>query len=285
MITFGAHAFVWEPEWTQAAAARVARAAREAGLDLIEVPLLDPERFDPEALRDILKQFDLAASYSLGLPVDCRLPEYPDRAEAFLRRAIDQVARAGGNLLTGVLYGTLGELTGHRPRPDEYDVIARTLRSVARYAAGKGISLGLEPVNRYETYLVNTVEQALRLMEAIGEPNVFLHIDTYHANIEEEGFLKPIRQAGDRLRYLHLSESHRGTPGTGTVAWDEVFRGLKEIGFQGSLVMESFVAVHPDIARATCIWRDVAPSSAVLIREGLSFLREMARRHGLITGR
>src|SRR5690606_527678 len=223
---------------------------------------------DADGFRRILDQHGLEAAYSLALPVDRRLPEYPDRAEAFLKRAVHRVAAAGGTFLSGVLYGTLGELSGHRPRDDEYETIATTLRSVARYAADHGVSLGLGPVNRYETYLVNTVDQALRLIEAIGEPNVFVHLDTYHANIEENGFVAPIEKAGRRLRYLHLSESHRGVPGTGTVLWDDVFRALKAIEFQGDLVMESFVAVHPDIARATCLWRDVAPSSEVLVRDG-----------------
>jgi D-psicose/D-tagatose/L-ribulose 3-epimerase len=281
-MRFGAHAFIWEADWNQDSARRVVASAAKAGLDVVEIPLLRPDQFDPAYYRALLADHGLSGTFSLGLPVEVTLPEHPAAAERFLRGALDKVAAAGGDMLTGVLYGTLGELPGRRPTEADYQAIARCLKPVARYAAGLGIQLGFEPVNRYETYLINTTGQAVALIERIGEPNVFIHLDTYHANIEETSQREAIRTAGKRIRYVHLSESHRGTPGTGTVDWDSVFSGLSEVRFDGCLVMESFVTLNPDIARATCMWRDLVPDRDEMVRTGVQFLRQKAQDYGLL---
>lgn len=156
------------------------------------------------------------------------------------------------------------------------------LRSVAQYAHERDVSLGVEAINRHETYLINLASQASKLVDSIGEPNVFVHLDTYHMNIEEKGFYHPIVAAGPRLQYVHLSESDRGTPGTGNVNWDDVFQGLAAIGYDGRLVMESFVAVNEDIIGATAMWRDVVGDPHALVRDGLAFLRGKAVEYGLM---
>jgi D-psicose/D-tagatose/L-ribulose 3-epimerase len=199
-----------------------------------------------------------------------------------LVRSAHLAAAVGSPMLTGVTYGHIGTLVGRPPTEHEVDAIATCLQRVARVSADLGIAIGIEPVNRYESYLVNTAAQGTALIERIGEPNVFLHLDTYHMNIEERGFAAAIRAAGRHLRYVHLSESDRGTPGLGNVHWDDVFAGLAAVGFRGDLVMEAFVDVNPDIARATCIWRDVVEDPERLVGDGLAFLRGLARRHGLI---
>ena len=122
------------------------------------------------------------------------------------------------------------------------------------------------------------------LLDRVGEPNVFVHLDTYHMNIEEKGFYDPIVATGERMRYIYLSESDRGTPGTGNVHWDEVFRGLKAIDYDGRLVMESFAAINEDLAGATALWRDVVGDPEALIRDGLGLLRGKAAEHGVLRG-
>ena len=162
--------------------------------------------------------------------------------------------------------------------------VGRVLKSVARYAAERDISLGVEAVNRYESYLINLASQADAMVDRIDEPNVFVHLDTYHMNIEEKGFYNPIVATGPRMQYIHLSESDRGTPGTGNVHWDEVFRGLRTIEYDGYLVMESFAAINEDIMGATALWRDVVGDPQALIRDGLAFLRDRAAEHHLLHG-
>ena len=139
-------------------------------------------------------------------------------------------------------------------------------------------------MNRYETYLINLAEQAYAMLDRVGEPNVFVHLDTYYMNIEEKGFYEPIVATGKRMRYIHLSESDCGTPGTGSVHWDEVFRGLKAIDYDGYLVVESFAAINEDLAGATALWRDVVGDQETLIRDGLSFLCGKATEYDVLRG-
>lgn len=280
-MRFGAHAFVWTGNWDSNSARKVINGAAAAGLDFVEIALLRPQEFDPAETKALLDEKELGSSYSLGLPADASLPERPDEAEAFLGMAIEKVAAAGSDILTGVIYGTLGELPGRPPREADYDVIARSLERVSKKAKQHGVRLGIEPVNRYETYLVNTVDQGVQLIERIGAENLFLHPDTYHMNIEEESFAEALRTGGSHVQYIHLSESHRGTPGRGTVNWESVFEGLRDIDYRGDLVMESFAALNQDIARATCIWREIVSDPARLVEDGLAFLRDKADRYGL----
>ncbi len=198
-----------------------------------------------------------------------------------MKGAVDVSADLGSNALSGAIYTNLGTLTGEPPSDEEVETVVRVLKRVAHYAADRDLQLGIEPVNRYESYLINLAEQVGDILNRIDEPNVFAHLDTYHMNIEEKGFYEPIVGLGDKLKYIHLSESDRGTPGTGNVHWDEVFRGLHDIGYDGHLVMESFAAINKDIAGATAIWRDVVGDPEALIRDGLSFLREKAAEYDL----
>ena len=275
-MLFGAHAFIWTGEWTPEGAQKAIGGAAEAGLDFVEVPLLRPESMDIPATRALLDRYGIGCTCSLGLPKAAHLPSAPQKAQSFLEGAVDVAAGLEAPVLCGVLYAHLGTLTGQPPREEELEVVARVLKHVARYAAEREVSLGVEAVNRYETYLINLAEQANAMVDRVGEPNVFVHLDTYHMNIEEKGFYDPIVATGERMQYLHLSESDRGTPGTGNVHWEEVFGGLKAIDYDGYLVMESFAAINEDLAGATALWRDVVGDPETLISDGLSFLRSMA---------
>jgi D-psicose/D-tagatose/L-ribulose 3-epimerase len=121
----------------------------------------------------------------------------------------------------------------------------------------------------------------VKAVRAAGAENIELHGDTYHMNIEEEGLYQPIVDSADVLGYMHMSESHRGLMGTGTVNWDQVFRGLKDAHYRGPLVLESFAAINKDLQAATKLWRPPEVPSKVLAQEGLKFLREGAARVGL----
>jgi D-psicose/D-tagatose/L-ribulose 3-epimerase len=281
-MLFGAHAFIWAGEWTPEGAQKAIGGAAEAGLDFVEIPLLRPESMDITATRALLDRYGIGCTCSLGLPKAAHLPSAPEKAQSFLESAVDVAAGLEAPVLCGVLYAHLGTLTGRPPEQEELEDVARVLKNVARYAAERGVSLGVEAVNRYETYLINLAEQANTMLDRVGEPNVFVHLDTYHMNIEEKGFYEPIVATGPRMHYIHLSESDRGTPGTGNVHWDEVFRSLKAIDYDGYLVMESFAAINEDLAGATALWRDVVGDPETLIRDGLGFLRGKAAEHRVL---
>jgi D-psicose/D-tagatose/L-ribulose 3-epimerase len=279
---FGAHAFIWAGEWTRESAERVISGAAEAGLDFVEIPLLDPSSIDVEHTRSLLDRYGLGCSCSLGLPAEIHLPSNPEGARRFLDGAVEATAALGSPVLTGCLYTHVGTLTGKPPEPSELQAVAHVLKRTARRAAEYGVELGIEAINRYETYLVNLASQAGELLDRIDETNVFAHLDTYHMNIEEKGFYEPIVSLGSRLGYMHLSESDRGTPGTANVHWDEVFRGLEDIDYGGALAMESFAAVNEALIGATALWRDVVGDPDALVRDGLAFLRARGKEHGVL---
>ena len=281
VVQFGAHAFIWAAEWSPAGAKTVISGAARAGLDFVEIPLLHPGEFDVDSTRQLLEAHGLGCTTSLGLPANVHLPFNPNGAQQFLIEAVDVSAQIGSPLLTGCVYTHLGTLTRKPPTEEELATVARVLKVVARHAATYDMRLGIEPVNRYESYLINLAAQGLQMLERIDEPNVFLHLDTYHMNIEEKGFDQPIAAAGAHLGYIHLSESDRGIPGTGNVHWDQVFDGLRQIHFDEYLVMESFAAVNEDLIGSTAIWRDLVGDPQKLVTDGLAFLRTKAQEYGL----
>lgn len=279
---FGVHTAMWAMEWDRAAAEFAIPEAVKYDIDFLEITMLDPEGLDIAHTRGLLEKHEVECVASLGMPLD-RLPtNNPEGALDFLRMAIDISDAIGAKALSGVIYGGIGQRTGQRPTEAEYDATARVVEKAAAYARSKGMGYGLEAVNRYENHLVNSADQAVRLCERIGADNVFVHLDTYHMNIEEKGLANGILRAREHLKYIHLSASDRGTPGMDTIQWDEVFGALAAIEFKGGMAMESFITVPPQIASALSVWRDVAPSREEVLTDGLDFLKMKARQYGLI---
>lgn len=282
MKGFGVHTSMWTMSWDAEGAARAIAAAKASGIDFLEIALLDPTAIDAALGRRLLEEAELPAVCSLGLPEAVWPSRNPEGAKDFLRLAIEKTAGLGATALTGVTYGGIGERSGLPPTDSELDNVARVLEQAARLAADVGLAFGIEPVNRYETHLINTAAQGVAMIERIGAENMFLHLDTYHMNIEEKGAGNGILQGRDHLRYIHLSESDRGTPGAGTCDWDEIFVALAAIGFDGGLAMESFINMPPEIAYGLSVWRPVAESAEQVVGDGLPFLRGKARQYGLI---
>jgi D-psicose/D-tagatose/L-ribulose 3-epimerase len=282
MIKFGAHAFVWIGEWTTDGGNHAIAEAARHGFDMIEIPLLKPDEFDAASHRAALHNAGITAACSLVLPPDAHMPDQPEKARAFLIRALDAMTDLGSTYLGGCIAYHLGAMTGQPPTQQEIDTCVDVLKDVAAEAKQRGIMLALEACNRYETYLYNTLESVRETILATGADNIRIHADTYHMNIEEEGFFLPFIRTADLLDYVHMSESHRGLVGTGTVKWDEVFAGLKAANFDGVLALESFAGINPDLVAATKLWRPTNKPSSVLAGEGIRFLKDGAARFGLI---
>lgn len=282
MTRIGMHFSLWSPVWTQATAEAAIPEAARYGLHLVEIPLLAPERIDVPHARDLLAAHAVAPAASLCLPPDRMATRDPAAARDFLLAAVDVAHALGCRFLGGVTYSALGHKTGAPPTEAEYDAIVAALQPVAQRAGALGLTLGLEPCNRYETHLLNTAAQTLALLDRIGAPNLAVHLDTYHMNIEEKGVGEGFRVAGARAPYIHLSESDRGVPGTGTIDWEDAFATLAEIGFAGDLVVESFVTLPPEIAAALCVWRPVAKDRYEVLEHGLAYLRRLALKHRLV---
>ncbi|HIP80674.1 MAG TPA: sugar phosphate isomerase/epimerase [Kiloniellaceae bacterium] len=282
MKGLGVHTSLWAMEWTRAGAETSVAEAKRYGVDFIEIALLDPPAVDTAHTRALLEDAEMTAVCSLGLPESAYASRDPEKAVEFLSLAVDKTVEIGGLALSGVTYGGIGERTGVPPTQGEVDNVARALEGAAKYAKTKGIDLGIEPVNRYENHIINTGRQAAEMIAKVGADNIFIHLDTYHTNIEEHGVANGILAAREHLRYMHMSESHRGVPGSGTCDWNEICGTLAAIGFDGGLALESFINLPPQIASALSVWRPVADSADQVMQEGLPFLRNMARQYGLV---
>ncbi len=282
MEGFGVHTSMWTMSWDRPGCERAVAKAVSYGMDFLEIALLDPPSVDAEHSRKTLEAHHMRSVCSLGLPQEVWASHNPDGAVDFLKVALDKCAAMGCEALSGVVYGGIGERSGKPPTQEELDNVADALTRAAAYAKTHGLLFGIEPVNRYETHLINTGWQAVDMIERIGADNMFVHLDTYHMNIEEKGIGQGVIDAREHLKYIHLSESDRGTPGAGTIGWDEIFAALRAIDFKGGLAMESFIDMPPEMAFGLSVWRPVASGEAEVMENGLPFLRNKARQYGLI---
>jgi D-psicose/D-tagatose/L-ribulose 3-epimerase len=275
----GIHALVWAAGWSSGERERALDATKRAGYDFIEVPLLDPSRVDGEATRRSLEDHGLFATCSLGLSFETDIsspdPEVVRRGEALLLRAVEVAAEMGADYLGGVLYSAMGKYPAPARRGAAGQV-AGVLATVAGEAQDRGITIGLEPVNRYESNLVNCARQALEVISLTGAPNMVVHLDSYHMNIEEGDMARPVKECGPRLGYLHVGESHRGYLGSGTIDFARLFKALLETGYAGRIAFESFssVVVSPEFSSALAVWRDLWHDSDDLARHARQFVQE-----------
>jgi D-psicose/D-tagatose/L-ribulose 3-epimerase len=281
-LRYAVHAYAWTSSWSSADLPVIDH-VRELGLDAVEIPLMEPDEVDPAAIAERAQTAGVEVVTSLALPEGAD-PADEDadvrrRGLELLRHCIDLTADMGATSFSGVLYSAIGRRIHRRPEEADYARAAETLKEAARFAQGRGVRIGIEPINRYETFLVNTAEQARSLVDRIDEPNVGIHLDAYHMNIEEDGFYKPTLATVPYLVHFHMSESHRGIPGRGTVDWDAIVRALADGGYSGLVGLESFADIAEAMKAATCIWRDLAPSSDVLVSEGLAFLKGLERTY------
>jgi len=275
MPKYGAHTFLWIDEWTTEKGKGAIDATAKLGFDFIEISLMKPEGFDVSANKKALNDAGIEATGSLVLPEWAHMPEQPEKAKQFLFTALQKIEAVGGTYLGGCIAFALGKFTGDR------NAVVNTLGEVAEEAKKRGITLGIEVVNRYESNLFNTFADTRKTILAVGADNIKIHGDTYHMLYEEEGFYKPLVENADVLGYMHMSENHRGLLGSGTVNWNDVFRGLVDAHYNGPMVVKSFPAVNPDLAAAIKLWRPPTQSSEFLAREGLKFLKEYSEKYGL----
>jgi D-psicose/D-tagatose/L-ribulose 3-epimerase len=278
-MRLGVHALVWVGGWSPAEARHAIASTAAAGYDLIEIPLLDPAAVDATDTRRVLDEHGVEAGCSLGLSDATNVSSEDPAAVAAGRRLLADALRVtvelGADYLGGVLYGVLGR---HEAAVTErgYANAVEAMRELCDSAAREGVTIGLEVVNRYESNVLNTTEQALGFLDDIGAENATVHLDTYHMNIEEPGMAAPIEACGDRLGYFHVGESNRGPLGTGTVDFREAFAALDRIGYNGTITFESFssAVVSPALTRALCIWRETWDDSMELATSARRFVLE-----------
>jgi D-psicose/D-tagatose/L-ribulose 3-epimerase len=248
------------------------------GYDLVEVPVMTGEVAHYAALGRRLDDLGLARTSSMAFTDPARDPLSEDAA---VRRAardqllwqIDCAQALGATKVIGPMFQVLGRFSGAGPTPDERERVVELLAQVAPPAAAAGVTLAIEPLNRFECHVCTTLATATDLARRVGHPAVGVMVDTFHAHIEEKDTPAAIRAAGERLVHVHISESDRGTPGTGQVDFASVFGALEQVGYDGDLVVEAFGRSVPELAAATRVWRDTFDSAERLARDALPLLR------------
>ncbi len=248
---------------------------------VIEIAVEDPALVNVHDLDGRLREVGSAAlvcgAFGPGRNLASADPDERANTAAYIRELVDMAAALGSPVVSGPLYGAVGKTPAADPdaRQVERDRSAAELRVLGAYAGDHGVRLALEPLNRFETDLINVVDQGLAMLDAIDSPYVGLHLDTFHMHLEERDSAAAIRPAGDRLFHFHACENDRGVPGVGQVAWPAVAAALTDVGYDGAVVIESFTPDVKTIARAVCIWRDIAPSQDAIAADGLAFLHHL----------
>jgi len=286
MSRIGIHSFVWSASSAQPDLERTLANTKEAGFDLIEFSYLDPADVDIGKLARRIADLGLGVAISIGLPADGDISS-ADKAVAargveILNSTIALTRDLGGQKVGGILSTSHG-LQTEAPTRDQWNRSAATLARVAETAKAAGVTLNLEIVNRFESNLLNTAAQGLAFIEDTGSDNIFLHLDTFHMNIEEADVGLAIRHAAKKIGYVHIGESHRGFLGTGSIDFAAIFDALTAIGYGDDLSFESFSSeiVDENLSRKTAIWRNLWTDNMELARHARRFIAlglETARR-------
>ncbi|WP_066372288.1 sugar phosphate isomerase/epimerase family protein [Herbidospora mongoliensis] len=277
MFPIGVNTWVWVSPLTDGDLAALAPRVAGWGFDVIELPVEHPGDWDPGRAADVLDEHGLKASVALVMPPGRELvdasADVVRSTQDYLRHVVDVAVRVGAPAIGGPAYASVGRtwLLSARERRAAYAELRENLAPVVDYAAERGVRVGVEALNRYETSLVNTIEQAL---EAIPE-NCGIMLDSYHMNIEEKSPAEAVRLAGERVAHIQVCGTDRGTPGDDHFDWKAFIDAVTEIGYTGPLVIESFTADNRTIATAASIWRPLARSQDALATDGLAFLRAL----------
>ena len=284
MVKWGIHSLLWSERF-DVNPEPVIKKARAFGFDGIEI-YVSPTQIDTfdidrvlNALRDA--NLECIGCTCLDEETDVSSPNEATRKRGIrhLQKCAELFGELGAKLVSGVTYGAWGKLTGTSRTQEEWNHSVESLREACRLAAGSGITLGIEPANRFETYFLNIASDAVKLAKEVNEPNIGVHLDTFHMNIEEKNYYDPIMTANEFLCYMHCCENDRGIAGTGHINWDAVFQALSDIHYDKWITLESFTPDIKSVAASTAIWRQVAPSADVIASDGLKFLKSMWQQY------
>jgi D-psicose/D-tagatose/L-ribulose 3-epimerase len=275
---FGASTFIWTSPFSNRTLELIDR-VKAIGFDLLEICVENPDTIDVPAIRAKAAQADIGITICGAFGPSRNLSAEDDAVRSagldYLERCIDFANGLGSPFVSGPMYCAVGatQLLDKKAREKQWDRAVGSLRVAAAYAKDRGIKLAIEPLNRFETDLINTVDQGLRLVGDIGAPNVGLLLDTFHMNIEEKDIPGAIGRAAGRIVEFHASSNDRGTPGEDHLPWPRIAAALKGADYRGPIVIEAFTPEIREIAKAVSIWRPLARSQDALATDGLRNLR------------
>lgn len=279
MRAIGVNTWVWTSPLTDANLPDLLRHIAALGFDAVELPLENVGDISAGPTRAVLAETGLTpyvvGAMAPGRDLVSASPETVAATQDYLRSCIDLAEGVGATAVCGPFYAQTGRVwrLDDDTRAAAYDEWRAHLAPVVAYAGERGVRIGIEPLNRYETSLVNTVDQALEGLGPLLGPGLGLALDTYHLNIEERSSADAVRRAGEHLVHLQVCGSDRGAPGGDQTDWPALLAALEEVGYDGPLNIESFTPDNAAIAVAASIWRPLAASPDDLASDGLAFLR------------
>jgi D-psicose/D-tagatose/L-ribulose 3-epimerase len=286
-IGIGVNAWIWTSPFTTQEGPEglgLLDKVKQMGFDSFEFGLEDPSHVDPAKLKAKAEQtgLKLVICGAFGPDRDLTHDDASVRENSlnYITKAIEICAKSGTPVLAGPMYSAVGKRRHVTPdqKKKEWDLAVKGMKEAGKRAKDQGVLLAIEPLNRFETDLINIAEQAKRLVDEVGDKTVGIHLDSFHMNIEEKNSADAIRLAGDRLYHFHACENDRGAPGSGVnIDWDGVAKALKDVGYSRQAVIESFTPKTKSIAAAAAIWRQFEPTQDALAGNGLAFLRKILK--------
>jgi len=253
------------------------------GFDGVEIPTFSADMPRYKKLGAKLKEIGLQCTTCSVVgkeanPLDPS-PAVRQAAVDFLKLMIDHNHEIGSKVMMGPYSSPVGGLVGRPRTEDEWKRAVEVMQKIAPHAHHAGVHLALEYLNRFEHYFINDTATAAKFVDEVNHPNFKLTYDTFHSNIEEKGIAESVRASGKRIIHVHISENDRSTPGEGHVHWDETFKTLAEVGYDGWMVIEAFGSALPELAAATCIWRKMFPDEKHLATNGLAFMKKNVAKY------
>jgi len=280
-VTFGVSTWLWTSPFNRETIALFPK-IKSFGYDAVEIPVEDPSLIDLDLVKKALADQELkgiiCGAFGPSRDLTHDDPTFHQTCFTYLDSCLEIASELGAGFVAGPMYSAVGKarLVSPEQRQVEWERAVNNLRKVCRRAGEFGLDLAIETLNRFETDLINTSEDLMRLIGDINEPQAKAVLDGFHLNIEEPDLESAIRRVGDKLIHVQVSENYRGTPGTGQTNWAAWKRGLEAINYQGTISIESFTPQVKELAGAVCIWKPLVPSQDGFAKDGLQFLKKWA---------
>lgn len=275
----GVNTWVWTSPLTDASLAELAPRIAGWGFDVVELPVENPGDWDPRRAAALLADLGLTASVVLVMGEGRELVAADATTvlstQDYLRHVVDVAFAVGSPVIAGPAYASVGRTwrMGNAERRVRYAELRDGLTPVVEHAVAAGVRVGVEPLNRYETSMINTVDQALEALNGLPDNGCGLALDIYHMNIEETDIAAAVRRAGKRIAHVQVCANDRGAPGADHLDWPGFVKALADVGYDGPLVIESFTAENATIATAASVWRPLAATQDAIAVDGIEFLR------------
>lgn len=277
-MKYGIHLSTYTKKWSEDVFQYMS-VSKNLGYDGVEFPLMDPKSFNTKKAKQLLKENELECTCGTGLNPDRDISslnmDSRNKGIEHLKHCINICHDLESDCLGGVLYAPWGQCISRDSGKANINYSLENLHKLGEYAKEKGVVLALEMINRYESYFLNTVEDGNGYLKLINHPNVKLHFDTFHGNMEEKNMKQALINGGSHIYHVHVCENDRGIPGSGQINWNDVKEGLEHISYHRWITLESFVMPNCQVGNDTFIWRNIEENGMIVAKEGIKFMKEL----------